>query len=95
MYLYFVNHFDEFMIHYHKRSNAEKVFSMMKSKYGIYLRTKSEVAQDNEIICKALCHNISVLIHETFELGISIGFEEFVYKMNFCANNETAQIFTQ
>ncbi len=40
-----------------------------------------------------LCYNISVLIHETFELGISTEFEEFAYEPNFYAKNEFAQIF--
>ena len=32
---------DEFMAHYHKRSNVESVFQMIKSKFGEKLRSKS------------------------------------------------------
>jgi len=61
---------DEFMSHYHKRSNVESTFSMMKRKFGDSLRSKTDVAMINETLCKVLCHNIVVLIHEMHELGI-------------------------
>lgn len=67
---YYIDHHDQFLIHYHKRSNAESTFSMIKRKYGETLRTKNYSAQVNEALCKVLCHNISVLIHSMFELGI-------------------------
>ena len=89
---YFYEHRDEFMKHYHKRSNAETVFSMIKRKFDMNLRTKSELSQSNEILCKALCHNIVVLIHETFELGISTDFEENYTEINYCAKDGSAQI---
>ena len=38
-------------------------------------RSKNEVAQVNEILCKILVHNICVLIQEIFESGIRIDFE--------------------
>ena len=91
MFYYFQDHYEEFMEHYHKRSNAETVFAMMKRKLGMHLRCKNETAQDNEILCKALCHNIIVLIHEVFELGIDIEFEKHA---NICANASPAQIIS-
>ena len=38
------------------------------------LFSKTQEAQFNEVLCKVLCHNIVVLIHEMFELGIDINF---------------------
>ena len=76
MFIYFRDHKEDFMQHYHKRSNAESVFSMMKRKFGGHLRARSSIAQENEILCKALCHNICVLIQEMFELGIKVDFQE-------------------
>ena len=67
---YFDEHNEEFMMHYHKRSNAETVFHMIKRKFGQGLNSKSEVGQINEVLCKALAHNICVLIQEMYELGI-------------------------
>jgi transposase len=60
---YFKNHKEDFMKHYHKRSNVETVFSMVKRKFGSHVRSKYSIAQENEVLCKALCHNIVVLIH--------------------------------
>jgi len=70
MYHYFQFKRDEFLQHYHKRSNVESTFSMMKRKFGDGLRSKTDVAMTNETLCKVLCHNLVVLIHEMYELGI-------------------------
>lgn len=43
---------------------------MIKRKFGDSLRSKTDVAMGNEALCKILCHNIVVVIHEMFELGI-------------------------
>jgi transposase len=71
MYHYFMFRRDEFLQHYHKRSNVESTFSMMKRKFGDSLRSKNGTAQVNETLCKVLCHNLVVLIHEMHELGIN------------------------
>jgi len=78
MLLFFRENKEEFMEHYHKRNNAESVFSMMKRKFGGFVRARKSLAQENEVLCKVLCHNICVLIQEMFELGIKIDFEEIV-----------------
>ncbi len=70
MYHYFQFKRDEFLQHYHKRSNVESTFSMMKRKFGDGLRSKTDTAMVNETLCKVLCHNLVVLIHEMYELGI-------------------------
>jgi transposase len=70
MYHYFSFRRTEFLQHYHKRSNVESTFSMMKRKFGDGLRSKTDVAMVNETLCKVLCHNLVVLIHEMYELGI-------------------------
>src|SRR6266478_6170974 len=53
---------EQFMEHYHKRSNVETTFSMIKAKFGNHLRSKTKPAQINEALCKVLCHNICCLI---------------------------------
>ena len=70
MFHYFMFRRDEFLQHYHKRSNIESTFSMIKRKFGDSLRSKTDVAMANETLCKILCHNLVVLIHEMYELGI-------------------------
>lgn len=61
---------DEFLRRYHQRSNVESAFSMMKRKFGDAIRSKTPTAMVNESLAKVLCHNLSVLVHEMFELGI-------------------------
>jgi transposase len=68
MYHYFEFKNEEFLEHYHKRSHAETTFHMIKSKFGDSVRSKTEVAQVNEVLLKVLCHNICVVIQEMFEL---------------------------
>jgi transposase len=71
MFGYFMYRRDEFFTHYHQRSNIESTFSMIKRKFGDSLRSKTERAQVNETLAKVLAHNIVVLIHEMYELGIN------------------------
>ncbi len=68
---------DTFLAHYHKRSNVETVFSMIKAKFGASVRAKTPVAQVNEVLCKVLCHNICVLIQSIYELGLEPTFWTF------------------
>lgn len=61
---------EEFLKHYHKRSNVESTFAMIKAKFGSNVRSRTERAMRSEVLCKFLCHNICCLISSQFELGI-------------------------
>jgi hypothetical protein len=61
---------EEFEQSYHKRSNVESAFSMIKRKFGDSVRSKTETAMKNEVLAKILCHNICCLISAIYELGI-------------------------
>ena len=74
MYHYFMFNREEFLAHYHKRSNVETAFSMIKGKFGAAVKSKSDVGQVNEVLCKVLCHNICVLVQAIHELGIEPNF---------------------
>jgi transposase len=65
-------HRDEFLAKYHARSNAESTFSGIKRVFGDSLRSKTRVAQVNELLLKVICWNITCLIHSIFELGIEV-----------------------
>jgi transposase len=82
MYHYYKFHEEEFNAHYHKRSNAESTFSMIKAKFGERLRSKTATAQINEALCKVLCHNICCVIQSTYELGVEPVFWEDSYVKN-------------
>ena len=60
----------EFLAHYHKRSNVESTFSMIKGKFGDAVKGKTETAQINEVLLKVLCHNICVVHQSMYELEI-------------------------
>ena len=64
-----------FREHYSKRSNVESTFSAMKRKFLPYIRTKRKEAQKNELLCKVVCQNLSVLVNAIFELGVSVKFK--------------------
>jgi transposase len=70
MFFYFSFRREEFLAHYHKRSNVESTFSMVKAKFGDAVRSKTETAMKNEALCKLLAHNLVCLVHAIYELGL-------------------------
>jgi transposase len=70
MFHYFQFRKDEFLAHYHRRSNVESSVMMVKTKFGDSVKSKTEVAAKNEVLAKVLCHNICCLISAMYELGI-------------------------
>ncbi len=76
MFEIFTKNYMEFAEHYHKRSNIETCFAMIKRKFGDFTRCKSDRSQENEILCKVLTHNLVVLIHEIFELNLEVDFND-------------------
>ena len=75
MFHYFSFKRDEFLTHYHKRSNVESTFSMVKRKFGPDVRSKTDAAMKNEVLCKLIAHNLCVLNQEMHELGITAEFD--------------------
>lgn len=84
MFEYFNHHRDEFEEHYHKRSNAESAFAMLKRKFGTKLDNRKPVSQRNELLTKCVAHNICVLIKTIHTLGVKPDFEN-------CADQVLAQ----
>ena len=83
MYHYYSLHRNEFLKHYHRRSNVESTFSAIKGKFGDAVKGKTETAQINEVLLKVLCHNICVVHQSMHELKI---------EPTFCADLTLAQI---
>jgi len=74
MFNYFTYNREEFLQHYHLRSNVESTNNMIKAKFTDVVRSKDKIAQTNEVLLKILCHNICVVIQEMHELGIEPNF---------------------
>lgn len=73
---YFQEHQEAFYKQYHQRSNVETTFSMIKTKFGGFVRSKTATAQINEVLCKVLAHNLCVLVQAFFEFGLTPTFWE-------------------
>lgn len=71
-FLLFQAHEDEFKAHYHKRSNVESAFGALKAKFGERVKSKTLRAQQNEVLCKVLAYNITVLIRWMHEANITL-----------------------
>ena len=60
MYHYFQLNREEFMEHYHKRSNIESTNAALKRKFGETLSLKNQTAQVNELLAKIVAYNLTV-----------------------------------
>jgi hypothetical protein len=74
MYHYFQLNKDEFMGHYHKRSNVESTNAAIKWKFGETLKSKNQIAQVNELLAKIIAYNLTVVMHGMYENGITPDF---------------------
>ncbi len=70
MFYYFKLNQEDFLMHYHSRSNIETTFFAVKTKFGDCLKNKTFTSQTNEVLCKLIAYNITVLISAMFELKI-------------------------
>jgi len=71
MWAHFSLRSEDFLNHYHRRSNVETTMWMLKSKFGAAVRSKSQTAQVNEVLCKVICHNLACIVHAIAEFGIA------------------------
>jgi transposase len=74
MYRRFQYRREEFLNHYHKRSNVESTFSAIKRKTGDEVRSKTDTAMKNEVLGKLVAYNFCCVIQEMHELGIKADF---------------------
>jgi hypothetical protein len=62
---------EQWLPHYHRRSNVETVFSMMKGKFGSAIRARRPISKINEVLCKCLAHNLCCLVKAIFMSGLA------------------------
>jgi transposase len=70
----FCAHREKWLEHYHKRSNVESTISGIKRLFGEHVRSRTDTASKNEVLCKILCYNLTCLIHSQCEMGIATDF---------------------
>ncbi len=76
MYHLFCLNKEDYLHHYHRRSNVESVFSAVKRLFADAVRSKHETAMKNEALCKLLAYNITLLVHAIYELGLEPRFAD-------------------
>jgi hypothetical protein len=76
MYHQFAYNREEFLQRYHKRSNVETTFAMIKAKFGDAVMSKSSQGMANEVLAKVLCHNIVVVGQAIHEFGVEPHFTQ-------------------
>lgn len=76
MYHLFSLNKEEYLHHYHRRSNIESFFSAVKRLFGDAVRSKSDTAMRNESLAKLLAYNITLLVHAIYELGLEPRFAD-------------------
>lgn len=87
----FTNKREYFDKNYHRRSNVESTFSMMKYPISPYIKSKNFQAQKNEVLIKCLCHNLCCLVEQFYFFKIKIDFSECEKKYLHINEIEVAQ----
>ena len=70
MYHYFMADYNSRARHYHQHSNAETAIAMVKRLFGDSLYSRNVIAQCNELLCKVLAHNLRMIVHAMYEMGL-------------------------
>lgn len=65
---------ERFLAHYHRRSNVETVFAMMKARFGASVASRLPTAQVNEVLAKCVAHNLCCLVKAIFTAGLAPAF---------------------
>ena len=88
MFDHFHKNHEDYLKHYHQRSNIESSFAMLKKRFNNHVSTKSIETQTVEVKIKVLCMNLSILIQELFEQDINIDFLSCAKTAQSCAKTE-------
>ncbi len=67
----------------------ESTFGAIKKKFGESVKSKNRVAQENEMLCKIIAYNITVLIRSMVKMGITPDFFTSVGIKNIVSVKET------
>jgi transposase len=62
---------ERFLTHYHRRSNVETVFAMVKARFGSSVASRLPTARTNEILARCVAHNLCCLVKAIFTAGLA------------------------
>lgn len=68
---FFLLHSDQFYDHYHRRSQVETTFSMIKAKFDAYVLGRTPTSQVNCVLAKIVAHNLCVIARAIYESGLA------------------------
>lgn len=71
MVAFFIMRRAEFDAIYHTRSNVESVNSAIKRRFGETLRSRSVTSRTNELLCKLIAYNLTVLVQQLHFLQVA------------------------
>jgi transposase len=67
----FLTNQDRFLAHYHRRSNVETVFSILKARFGASVASRLPIARANEVLAMCVAHNLCCLVKAIFTAGLA------------------------
>ena len=62
---------EHFLAHYHRRSNVETTFAMLKARFGASVASRLPTAQVNEVLAMCVAHNLCCLVKAIFTAGLA------------------------
>ena len=62
---------ERFLPHYHRWSNVETTFAMIKAKFGAAVLTRLPIAQVNEVLAKCVARNLCCVVKAIFTAGLA------------------------
>jgi hypothetical protein len=70
MFLFFAYNRSKFDEHYRLRGQVEVAFGALKQVIGEGVSSLKLTAQQNELLCKAIAWNITMLVHAMYGIGL-------------------------
>jgi len=64
-------HREVFDAHYHRRSNVETTFAMIKRRFGGAVASRLPTARANEILARCVAHNLCCVVKAIFTAGLA------------------------
>jgi transposase len=62
---------ERFLAHYHRRSNVETVFAMIKARFGASVASRLPTARANEVLAMCVAHNLCCVAKAIFTAGLA------------------------